>query len=83
MIMVVVDRLTKYNHFIALVHPFLVSIMAIAYLNHVYKLHGNPSTIVSDKRPNLYQQILVRTVQTSKSINPFVFLISSIDRWTN
>ena len=50
-IMVVVDRLTKYSHFIALVHPFAVSTVAAAYLDHVFKLHGNPSTIVSDRGP--------------------------------
>ena len=48
-IFVVVDRLTKYSHFMALSHPFSVSMVAAAYLDNVYKLHGNPSTIVSDR----------------------------------
>ena len=48
-IMVVVDRLTKYSHFIALSHHFTVQTMAIAYLDHVYMLHGNPNTIISDR----------------------------------
>ena len=47
-IMVVVDRLTKYSHFITLAHPFTV---ANAYMEHVFKLHGNPNTIVSDRGP--------------------------------
>ena len=50
-IMVVVDRLTKYSHFIALGHPFTISTVANAFMENVYKLHGNPSSIVSDREP--------------------------------
>ena len=50
-ILVVVDRFTKYGHFIPLSHPFDVTIMATAYLDHVFKLHGNPTSIVSDRGP--------------------------------
>ena len=49
--MVVVDRFTKYGHFIALSHPFSVSTIANAYMDHVFKLHGNPTSIVSDRGP--------------------------------
>ena len=48
-IMVVVDRFIKYGNFIPLSHPFSVTIVAAAYLDNVYKLHGNPTSIVSDK----------------------------------
>ena len=47
--MVIVDRLTKYSHFVALAHPFAVAMVASTYMDHVFKLHGNPSTIVSDR----------------------------------
>ena len=50
-IMVVVDRLTKYSHFIALAHPFTIATMANAYMERVFKLHGNLNTIVSDRGP--------------------------------
>ena len=50
-IIVIVDKLTKYGHFIALSHPFTVQIVATTYLDHVYKLHGNPNTIISDRGP--------------------------------
>lgn len=48
-ILVIVDRITKYAHFVALTHPFTPIIMAQVYLDHVYKLHGLPYTIVSDR----------------------------------
>ena len=48
-IMVVVDRFSKYDHFIPLAHPFTVSTIAAAYMDYVFKLHGNPHTIVSNR----------------------------------
>lgn len=48
-IMVVVDRLSKYAHFVGLHHPFSASTMGLAFLNNIFKLHGMPLTIVSDR----------------------------------
>ena len=50
-IMVVVDRLTKYTHFCALSHPFKASKIAIAFMKTIQKLHGNPKIIVSERDP--------------------------------
>ena len=50
-IMVVVDRLTKYAHFCALSHPFKETTVATAFMETIQKLHGNPKIIVSDKDP--------------------------------
>jgi hypothetical protein len=45
-IMVVVDRLSKYAHLCALQHPFTTSTMAQIFMDQVFKLHGMPHSIV-------------------------------------
>ena len=47
-IMVVVDRITKYAHFCALSHPFKASTVATTFMETIQKLHGNPKIFVSD-----------------------------------
>ena len=47
----VVDRLTKYVHFIALSHPYSASKVVALFVQHVFKLHGIPNSIVSDRDP--------------------------------
>nr|GEW11567.1 hypothetical protein [Tanacetum cinerariifolium] len=49
MIMVVMDRLSKYAHFIPLSNPFTTAQLAQAFLDNIYKLHSPPFTIVSDR----------------------------------
>ena len=48
-IMVVVDKLTKYAHFCSLSHPFKASTVSSAFMETIQKLHGNPKIIVSDR----------------------------------
>jgi len=48
-ILVVLDKLSNYAHFIALSHPFAAATLAQLYFEHVFKLHGVPKSIVSDR----------------------------------
>ena len=50
-IMVIIDRLTKYAYFFALSHPFKANTITTAFMEIVYKLHGSPNIIVSDTHP--------------------------------
>ena len=50
-ILAVVDRLTKYAHFMALKHPYTAATVAKVYIDQVFKLHGLPNSIVSDRDP--------------------------------
>lgn len=48
-ILVVVDRLSKYGHFLPLKHPYTTQTVAKAFMDNVVKLHGLPDTITSDR----------------------------------
>lgn len=55
-ILVVVDRLSKYAHFIALSHPYSAISVAQLFLDQIYRLHGMPQTIVNDRDATFLSQ---------------------------
>lgn len=48
-ILVIVDKFSKFSHFIALKHPFTALDVAKAYMAQVFSIHGLPQAIVSDR----------------------------------
>jgi len=50
-ILTVVDRFSKYAHFIALSHPYSASSVARAFFDDIIRSHGFPTSIVSDRDP--------------------------------
>lgn len=56
-ILVVVDRLTKYAHFMAIAHPYSVEQVVALIMDNIVKLHGPPRERDRIFTSNLYQQI--------------------------
>jgi len=60
-ILVVIDKLTKYGHFLPLSHPYTAMQVAKLYFNNVYQLYGLPQAIISDRDKiftgNLWQEL--------------------------
>jgi hypothetical protein len=48
-ILVIIDKFSKYCHFLPLKRPFNARTVAKLFLDNVYKLHGFPKAIVSDR----------------------------------
>ena len=47
-ILVIVDQLTKFTHFIGLAHPYTAKEVAWVFLDQVIAVHGIPKTIIFD-----------------------------------
>ncbi|KAF0891596.1 hypothetical protein E2562_010585 [Oryza meyeriana var. granulata] len=50
-ILTVVDRFSKYCHFIPLAHPYSAESVAQAFFTEIVRLHGMPQSMVSDRDP--------------------------------
>ncbi|XP_068651589.1 uncharacterized protein [Aristolochia californica] len=46
---VLVDRFSKYIHFIPLAHPYIATRVAQTFLEQIVRLHGIPESIMSDR----------------------------------
>ncbi|BAF14549.1 Os04g0389000, partial [Oryza sativa Japonica Group] len=50
-ILTVVDRFSKFAHFIPMAHPYTATSVAAAFFSEIVRLHGVPASIVSDRDP--------------------------------
>lgn len=76
-ILVAVDRLSKYVHFLPLKHPYTAKGVAELFAKEVVRLHGIPNSIVSDRDPlfvsHFWQELFKlqgTTLRMSSSYHP-------------
>lgn len=50
-LLVIVDKFSKYAHFIPLRHPYTASTVADLFVKNIYRLHSMPLSLVSDRDP--------------------------------
>lgn len=56
-IMTILDRLSKYGHFIPLSSTFTTHYVALAFVANIIELHGPPRVIVTDREPRFIHSI--------------------------
>jgi len=76
-VLVVVDKFSKYAHFVPLTHPFTALQVAKAFMKEIFRLHGLSLAIISDRdrifTSNIWQELfkLSRTeLRMSSSYHP-------------
>lgn len=76
-ILTVVDRFSKYAHFVPLSHPYTACSVAKAFFDHIVRHHGIPCSIVSDRDPvftsTFWTELFTRTgvkLQMSSAFHP-------------
>jgi hypothetical protein len=48
-VFIIMDKFSRYAHFIAISHPYMAAMIAWLFLDHVFKLHSMPLSIVSNR----------------------------------
>jgi hypothetical protein len=76
-VLVIVDRMTKQAHFVPTSKKLSSSQTAKIYLEHVFRLHGSPEQIVSDRGPQFvatfwkrFHELLGTKVSLSTAFHP-------------
>lgn len=65
LILVVIDRLSKFGHFIPLKADFSSATVATTFINNIVKLHGVPKSIITDR-----DKVMGTTIAMSSAYHP-------------
>ena len=57
-ILVVCDRLSKITHFVATIEGILVKGLARLFRDNMWKLHGLPESVISDRDPQFAAELI-------------------------
>ena len=68
---VVVDKRTKFSYFLPLAHPYTAAKVAQLYMSQIYKIHGFPQGIVSDRDPVFTSHFWQELFQVCSDRTPF------------
>ena len=77
-ILTVVDRFSKFAHFIPLAHPYTAASVARAFFTDIVHLHGFPQSIISDRDPVFTGHVWRDLFKQA----PDEYCISPTNRWT-
>lgn len=83
LIFVVVDRLSKFGHFIPTSHPYFGQQIAKEFFKNIFKMYGLPKSIVSDRDPIFFEQILAGIVQAARHLIQHGLSVPSADGWSD
>ena len=81
-VLTVVDRFSKMAHFVPLGHPYTALTVAQAFFDNIVKLHGFPSSIVSDRDSVFYQQFVDGALHFGRCQTPAQFSFPATNRWS-
>lgn len=65
-IMVVLNRLSKYAHFFSLEQTFTLAHVSQVFIDQIFKLHGMPTSIVYHQRPHIHKKKIARIFLTTR-----------------
>jgi len=77
-ILVVVDKYTKFAHFVPPCHP-----LARLFMDHIYRLHGLPKSIIPDRDRIFTSRFVATLIQDGWHSIADEFGISPTDGWPN
>jgi hypothetical protein len=53
-ILVIIEKFSKYSHFLPLCHPYTATKVAELFVDSVYRLHGMSPSFLSERRSNFH-----------------------------